>query len=75
MKTLTEILGAQRAWEQQYLIERYGKQLCMQIYNDPRDVSHKYYREIFDGFDWSKDESKKAETSGTANNNSTVRYY
>lgn len=39
---------------QQYLIKKYGIELCKQIFDDERDVSHNYYQMIFKDFDWER---------------------
>ena len=35
-----------------YLLWKYGKDFCKAIYDNPRDVSHSFYRAVFDGYEW-----------------------
>lgn len=40
---------------QQQQIDIFGEDTCYKIFSSPRDVSHKYYKKLFDDFEWFKE--------------------
>lgn len=37
-----------------YLLFRYGEAFCKAIYNNPKDVSYRFYRAVFEGYEWNE---------------------
>ena len=36
----------------EYELKRWGYDTCYKIYHTPNDVSYKWYKKIFDGYNW-----------------------
>lgn len=51
------------------LLDERREKMTKRILNDPHDVSHKWYTNLFEGFDWSEYEKHKATTQKQIDSN------